>query len=363
MGAPQERPCFEAAADEFAHLFEQAMRKRLPKDEGFILPLSGGRDSRHILFALDALGVKPGKVVTTQYTPPATNDDIRIAQLIAAALDIEHIVLKRAPNWFDSAVTEVHLSNLSGAAHIWSLPLSAYLYGKTNTLYDGLAGSVLSGGFMADALRHRLCREGRFEELAEIFLLEGGREGFNKSVLKPEFQRRIGFEIAVQRLAKELMRHADAVNPLLSFVLWNRTRRGVSQIPLSILGHIPTIHCPYLDRDLYTFLTGLPPDYLLDNKLHDAVIARAYPQYARLPYEDKSKKASLSAADFAYFKRSAGALLRYLAKREPRSSQFVRKDYLYVKSAYDWLRPRPIKPWYIPGTVYCLELEALLDAV
>ena len=54
--------------------FDEAVRYAVddfaPKSGTWILPLSGGRDSRHILFALAATGLSPSCCVTAEYPPP-----------------------------------------------------------------------------------------------------------------------------------------------------------------------------------------------------------------------------------------------------------------------------------------------------
>ena len=41
-----------AAMDLYAQVFREAVRRRIPDDRRWVLPLSGGQDSRHILFTL-----------------------------------------------------------------------------------------------------------------------------------------------------------------------------------------------------------------------------------------------------------------------------------------------------------------------
>ncbi|MBK5930585.1 asparagine synthase C-terminal domain-containing protein [Halochromatium salexigens] len=359
---PYAQFSFDEAVDRFAQLFDQAIRKRLPKDEKIVLPLSGGRDSRHILFALEANGVKPRSCVTLEFRPPTTNEDARIAGLIADAMNIEHQVLEKAPSWFQAVLKEAHLSNFCGGSHGWILPLAAYLKGQTSTLYDGLAGSVLSGGFMTDERKLERYRENRLEELAQILFNETGNEGFNNTVLRASFRKKISMEIAIERIVKELQRHTEATNPMLSFIFWNRTRRGVSQIPLAIMAHIPAVHCPYLDRDVYDFLTGVEPSYFLGNRLHDEAIRRAYPSYAHLPYEDSSKKADYKKEDYIYFRKSVKAFWRYLLKHGLQPSETLRKEYLYPRASYDLLKRKNRMPWYLIKSVYFLEFEEVVKS-
>ncbi len=46
------------------------------------------------------------------------------------------------------------------------------------------------------------------------------------------------------------------------------------------------VYAPYLDVDLYDFLTSLPASVLIDRTLHTEVIARAWPHVADVPYGD-----------------------------------------------------------------------------
>jgi len=348
---------FDDAVDEFAKLFSDAISKRMPDDEDIEFPLSGGRDSRHILLALQANGFLPKRCVTLEYRPPTTNEDVRVARLLANAIGLEHRVVERAPSWFETVVREVKLTNFCGGSHAWILPLADYLEKHTSTLYDGLAGSVLSGGFMTDSRKLELYRSGQLEDLARILLSEGGRSGFLDTLLARSFQHCVAMDAAVARLVTELRRHAEASNPMLSFIFWNRTRRGVSQIPLSIMASVPVVHCPYMDHAVYDFLVSVDPAYFLGNRLHDEVIRRSYPKFAHLPYEDQTLRADYQRHDHQYYKRSMRELGAYLARRAFKPSGVLRKESLYPRILRDLLKSRAEIPWYLILTVYCLELE------
>ena len=62
-----------AAVRGYIDLVRQAIRRRLPTAP-FVLPLSGGRDSRHLLYELLDAGCPPGRCVTCA-TSPARNED------------------------------------------------------------------------------------------------------------------------------------------------------------------------------------------------------------------------------------------------------------------------------------------------
>jgi hypothetical protein len=48
--------------------------------------------------------------------------------------------------------------------------------------------------------------------------------------------------------------------------------------------------CPYLDGDLVDFMLSLPGEYILDKRFHDDCIARAFPEFSNIPFEDRTVK-------------------------------------------------------------------------
>ena len=70
-----------AAIRGYIDLVRQAIRRRLPTAP-FVLPLSGGRDSRHLLYELIDAGCPPARCVTVRHFPPRGNEDEEIARLL-----------------------------------------------------------------------------------------------------------------------------------------------------------------------------------------------------------------------------------------------------------------------------------------
>src|SRR5689334_19709217 len=85
---------WHAAIETAAALMHQAITRRLPVDQRFVVPLSGGRDSRHILLELDRCGYRPDFVVTVPRYPPAAPEDVRVASRVSAALGVRHKLLE-----------------------------------------------------------------------------------------------------------------------------------------------------------------------------------------------------------------------------------------------------------------------------
>lgn len=352
-------PTFDEAVDNYGALFSRAIARRLPGDERFMVPLSGGRDSRHILLELVKQGVRPPACATVRFRPPSTDEDIRVARLLTDRLGIAHIEIDKPSSFYDAELKDVHLTNHCGGGHGWILPLASRLVGQFSTVYDGLAGEILSAGFMLDNRKTAFFREERWEDLARLILGDSNTEPMLRSVFTDAFRSRINLNEAVERLVPELRRHAERPNPLLSFLFANRTRRCVGSIPFAILHQIPVVHVPYLDHDVFDFLFSLDPSMMEGGRLHDETIRRAYPEYADIPYEDKRVKAVMSAADHAYYRAARRAFLSYLRQAPVAATTPLRKTQLYGRIGVDLLTSQSQAMWYVRPALQVIELERL----
>lgn len=352
-------PTFDEAAENYGALFSRAIARRLPGDERFMVPLSGGRDSRHILLELVKQGVRPPACATVRFRPPTAGEDMRVARLLTDRLGIPHIEIDRPQSSFDADLKDIHMTNHCGGGHAWVLPLASRLVGDFSTVYDGLAGEVLSAGFMLDKRKTALFREESWEELARLILGESNAEPMLRSVFTDAFCSRIDLEEATGRLVPELRRHAGLPNPLLSFVFGNRTRRYVALIPFATLHQIPIVHVPYLDHDVFDFLFSLDPSMMEGGRLHDETIRRAYPEHADIPYEDKRVKAVMTAADHAYYRAARSAFFSYLRQAPAAATAPLRKTQLYARIGADLLISRSQATWYMRPALQTIELERL----
>jgi asparagine synthetase B (glutamine-hydrolysing) len=282
---PETRHLDRAAAlSTFQELFAEAVRRRRPEGP-FALLLSGGRDSRHILFELCRQGFKPDLAATVDL-PQST--DGRVAAAVAAELGLRHL---RVPAPQRSLTLEQHKNretHFCADEHAWILPLRDSLQGHFDILYDGIGGDVLSAGLFLDPEALSLFRVGRLADLARALFAREHPVPVVPRLLNAETARKLGEERAVERLTAELRRHAGAPNPCGSFFFWNRTRREIALSPFSIFGAF-RVFAPFLDHDVVDFLGALPADLFLDHTFHDQVIAQAYPRWAHLPYAVKKE--------------------------------------------------------------------------
>jgi len=257
------------AVDGYIEYFRHAIARRYA--ESFVLALSGGRDSRHITLELARQGRLPEFFVTSSWVP----EQAPIADLIAARLGRPHLVVPGVDKLHKSERDKNARTNLAALDHAWFLPVARALSGNVN--YDGIGGDVLSAGLFLEPWNFDLFQRDQLEALARRLLQPG-----NSSSIKIE----LPYEAAVARVVEELRLHREAPNPVGSFIFWNRTRRSIGASAFSLIPG--PVYAPYLDADLWDFLSGLPAEMLLSHRFHDETIARAYPEFSDIPYAPKA---------------------------------------------------------------------------
>ncbi|SCX95559.1 asparagine synthase-related protein [Desulfoluna spongiiphila] len=279
-------PSIKDAQNIYGELFKSSVlkfREAFPKKIG--IPLSGGRDSRHIIFELMASGLKPYSCITMKHQPPKPNEDAKIAKEVCQYFNFKHVILEQDLSILRMEKEKNILTNFCSLDHSWILPLSRYLLEEGyDAIFDGIGGDVLSAGLFLTEHRLNLYNRNKFEELANEIL---GFEGHLPHMLTNSAYSRFNRDIAVNLLVQELKRYVNTPNPIGQFFFWNRTRRVVALSSWGILGQKTHVFAPYLDHELYNFLTSLPAEYFLDHTFHQNTIAKQYPAYAHLPYETK----------------------------------------------------------------------------
>ena len=351
-----ERPIRrEAAMDGYIELFREAIRRR-PPCGSLAVPLSGGRDSRHIFLELCERGWLPNGAISVRFEPYLMTDDVKIAALLAKEAGVRHLVWDTPQNTIEREWRKNIETHMSTTEHGWIPTVTDELGASFDTLYEGVAGDLLSTCFANSEERQSRLERGELEWLAESLL---GDEGYLPKALPVEQYRLMSRDAARARLIRELRRHTEAANPLGSFLLWNRCRRVTGLPPTCLWNQGRMIWCPYLDGDLFDFLSALPARVLLSaeyHQFHTDTIIRAYPRFAHIPFAGKmSKRVSVP----AYERR----LLRDLARAAVSlgDSTLLRKSYLYPRLLRGFIDSR--YGTEIPGlakfSFYLLQLEAL----
>jgi hypothetical protein len=344
--------------DGYITLFRQAVCRRLPRDVQRVnVPLSGGRDSRHLLFELAHAGRRQIDTVTIRQYPPNGDDDARVAPIVADAVGVSNVVLPYDPALVAAERRKNVMTSYCADRHVQMLPLVDYLRDRADVIYQGLGGDTLSGAHLEEhTAALALLARGHYEELARDLLVRHSDERALQAVLQPDARRRFSFQAAQATVAEELARHVESPHPWGAFRMANRTARSVALLPFGMLTRACAVMTPYLDVDFATFLQSLPTSALADGQLHDEAIQRAFPRYADVPYEDRTKPA---APVSRFFRRLSWDLAWEMMRR--RASPLVRRRFL----ASRLLRGAATgaKPWFsVRRTVLLMQLEDLIGA-
>ena len=137
------------ALDVYQELFTRAVRRRLP-DAAFASLLSGGRDSRHILFELMRQGHKPDLAATVALP---TSTDATISARIAKELGLTNLIVPATRPSVAGELRRIRETHFCADEHGWIFDLRGALCGRVGILYDGLGGDVLSAGLFLNAER------------------------------------------------------------------------------------------------------------------------------------------------------------------------------------------------------------------
>jgi asparagine synthetase B (glutamine-hydrolysing) len=295
-GAPPRMPppqsiTRDQAIDELIVRFRAAMARRAPQSP-FELPLSGGRDSRHILFELSAAGTLPRACVTVEHFPPRGNDDVAIAGEVCRRLRLPHVVIRQDADRAGAEREKNVRTHYCSDEHSQFVVLARHLRASTAATYDGIAGDVLSQSSYLNAAVQALVERRDALAIARYVLDGYGvmvTDAALARLLAPAVWREVPRERAEARLAREIARHLDAPNPVSSFFFWNRARREIALGPYALMRDV-TVYAPYLDRQVFELLASLPASLEMDRRLHTDAIARAFPQHADIPYERKTAR-------------------------------------------------------------------------
>ncbi|WP_405234354.1 asparagine synthetase B family protein [Lentisalinibacter salinarum] len=320
--SPASLPETQAA---YGDLFEAGIsRFREMSLNKIAVPLSGGRDSRHILLELCRAGL--GDITCVTVRSRSSDADVDVAGQLARRLTVPHITVGPVPNWVEAERRKNLLTNFNSKEHTWILPLADHFSASSyDGIFDGIGGDVLSQSKNLTAERLTRYRRGELGELAEEIL---GKEGYLPKMLAAGAYRQFRREDAKALLVEELERYVDTPNPVGQFFFWNRTRRSIASSTFGILAQRNPVFAPFLDIDLYRFLSSLPGELLVERRLHDEVIKARYPEYSDIDYADGRSTGQRDAS-----KSRHGQMLqlaRYFGKHSTGQKSF-RRSFVYAR--------------------------------
>jgi len=252
------------------------------------MPLSGGRDSRHILLELLHQGRKPDACLTFHNGGDALNDEALAARAIAERVGVRHLLLGHPRPWFRDVTRALLTGQLCSDEHGQMMPLHDFLADQDYAVLDGIGGDILTtpGDVRSnyfelsqgtdDILKARKVAEGH-----AMVISSAEHTGGAAALYSPDLE-----EAALDRIASAIAEFQDAPDPFQGFLFWNRTRREIAFVSTTIMGGAPMVFCPYLDPEMIELGLSLPYSLTRDGKLRDDAINRAFPGFADVPFAE-----------------------------------------------------------------------------
>lgn len=364
-GAPVHTPLDSsisrgAALDAFVERFRSAVASKLPEDpSSTVLPLSGGRSSRHIALELHRADFHPGMVISQRHFSFRTDEDARVASQVTSELGWPISIEDHVVRPMESEAIKNRIFESCSVEHAWFLPMAKRIReAGISHVYDGVAGDVLSNGQFCHEHWHQAAQEGRLHDLFG-FMQEsyGAFEVTLQKLLPPDLLKRWSYELAFTRWQIEMDKHMNEEDPASRFMFWNRTRRCIAPLYQRYLPGTYVL-MPYMDDAVFDLLTSLPRSYLAGKHFHDDAIALAAPDFAHIPYKRKQPPRD-PGAYHAGLLRGMALQPRYWAPGTVLSRGWLRKrlfvGMLSSSSARD-------SGWYAEWAAWLASLETLTQA-
>ncbi|WP_162497334.1 asparagine synthase-related protein [Roseovarius dicentrarchi] len=306
----------EDAVDGMISLFRQSMQRILAAHDGpLTLPLSGGRDSRHILLEMLHQDRRPRACVTFHHNGALMNAEALAARAVTTRAGVRHDVLGHARPRLADALRVMVKTSLCADEHAQMMPLHDYMLGVGGAAFDGIAGDILTNPDNDAEAFYRLAEKGDFAGIAR-----GMMSGHARVISRPDWGQGAGplyspgmDEQVEAYIGAAIAQYADAPDPYQMFWMYHRTRREINFVPQAIMAPANPVFCPYLDPDFVRFCLSLPYSVTRDQMLHDDAIARAYPGYADIPFAAGFRAPPARSGTLAHKLRSAADVWRITA--------------------------------------------------
>ncbi|MHA7876267.1 asparagine synthase-related protein [Roseivivax sp.] len=308
--------------------------------EKLVLPLSGGRDSRHILLGLDHLGARPERCVTYQHCGAELNSEARAARAICERLGVRHEVLGQPRPMTGDILRSLTLTSLCSDEHAQMLPMHDYLARQSGAALDGIGGDILTNPDSSAAEQYARAQRGDYAGIARAMMA-----GHAKVLRRPgsaegpgEVYAGLPEEETVAYVAEAIARFRDAPDPYQCFWFWHRTRREIGFVSSALFASGKGVFCPYLDTRFVQFCLTLPWAVTQDRMLHDDALTRGYPETRDVAFGDSFAPAAAARATLSSRMRKVSMGLGTLRVLQPQSPLAEGRQFLLGSPA---LRRQP----------------------
>ncbi|MFZ5366135.1 MAG: asparagine synthase-related protein [Patescibacteria group bacterium] len=243
-----------------------------------IIALSGGYDSRSIVAGLKKFhGQCEFDTITTLHP---CGPEKEIVNELAQSLEIHNTYYIDRPHdiYRRFFVMKAYLSDCLVQEHLWTMPMLEAIK-RYDTYIDGIGGDIIMRSTRVRPIHIKMKANTNF--LAKLFKKQFGFEYYwLEDYLSPEIWRSIKYtdEWAIN----ELSRIPVTENRMVTFLMKNRIRNGISIVPNNIIGScIRTVIQPFFNDELVAFGLSIPHAYKF-KFIYRQIINTAFPEIRQI---------------------------------------------------------------------------------
>lgn len=264
-------------------LLLQAMKRQTDDRKPKGIYLSGGLDSRTIAGTISQLGYK----IPTFTFGRVGCDDQKGAELISKTLGMENHFFEVSPDYLRYwSRTGVWLTEGMTRAAFHSLEFLPQIRKNVSILFNGFGGNNFMGHLSFGLLEFALVKKSKnwirrfFHRMNEPF-----SEDLLSKLFVPQYYSQIetkAFEAFADSVAN--LPEKSPFNKIYHFFIGERERKSTLYGPLSD-SNLIEYRVPFYDYDLVDFLLTIPPRQRMLALFYRKLIARNFPNLAKIPYQ------------------------------------------------------------------------------
>jgi asparagine synthetase B (glutamine-hydrolysing) len=268
--------------ERFAVAFGRAMEQRLVAAQLFLLPLSGGLDSRCMLSWLIQVGNIAPVCLTGRKYPPDDGGDVKIARKITEMFGLDHTIISPRPESVTSLANAFQLQDFCTIENAWYQVCGSLLTASGKGFFDGLGGDVLCGRYNDEKL-DTLIKRGRLLEAASQIVGYWRLAPYLSAIVGECIWSQVSHHLALERIAEELEKYRGFGNSVAAFYFYNRARRALSLGPFRLTTGPLNRQFPYLDTSFVARMLAFPGSVTSSLDLRKSYLKRYFPTLAKIP--------------------------------------------------------------------------------
>lgn len=244
------------------------------------LLLSGGFDSRFILFSMKSLGFNPDAIIVNHDDEYANIDGI-LAESVAKTTNTKYRKFIVSPNFFSSQFYLEYLNITDGASPSLFIFISKISHILASVKPKAILDGLISGYLLNSA--HYLEGGGLSDLVSKKNDFNNPTWQLMKKIFRPEVVNEM-YAGCVQDTKEEIEKYVDDSFGVSEFILLNRGARRVAINPVQAYANYTVPIIPGLTKDFINCSVSIPFDAKHNGGIFTKIFNKNYPKACSIPF-------------------------------------------------------------------------------